>query len=81
MEDFVKAQKQAGLDLPTSAASSSTKEQTSGRKPWKKKTPVEVVLDQINRLRDNVADKEEELKQAKRQLQKLDEVRKLLESS
>ena len=53
----------------------------AARKPWKKKTPVEIVLDQINRLRDNVAEKEEELKQAKRQLQKLDEVKKLLEAS
>ncbi len=51
------------------------------RKPWKKKTPVEVVLDQINRLRDDVAQREEELKAAKRQLQKLDEARKVLEST
>jgi acetolactate synthase small subunit len=42
---------------------------------------VEVVLAQINRLRDNLTQKEEELKQAKRQLQKLEEVRKVLEGS
>ena len=42
---------------------------------------MEVVLDQINRLRDDVAKKEEELKQAKRQLQKLEEVRKVLETT
>lgn len=51
------------------------------RKPWKKKTPTEVVLEQIDRLRDDVAKKEEELKQSKKQLQKLDEVRKVLEST
>ena len=51
------------------------------RKPWKKKTPVEVVLDQINRLRDDVLAKEEELKQAKRQLQKLEEAKKVLEAT
>ena len=51
------------------------------RKPWKKKTPVEVVLDQINRLRDDVTKKEDELKQAKRQLQKLEEVKKILEAT
>jgi hypothetical protein len=39
------------------------------------------VLDQINRLRDDVAEKEDELKQAKRQLQKLEEARKVLEAS
>jgi hypothetical protein len=51
------------------------------RKPWVKKTPVEVVLGQIERLREGLATKEEELKQAKRQLQKLEEVRKILEST
>ena len=52
-----------------------------GRKPWKKKTPVEVVLSQIDRLREGVAQKEEELKQAKRQLQKLEEVKKILDAT
>jgi hypothetical protein len=51
------------------------------RKPWKKKTPVEVVLDQINRLHDDVLAREEELKQAKRQLQKLEEAKKVLEAT
>jgi hypothetical protein len=51
------------------------------RKPWVKKSPVEVVLSQITRLHEGVAQKEEELKQTKRQLQKLEEVRKILESS
>lgn len=54
---------------------------TKERKPWVKKTPVEVVLSQIERLREGLVQKEEELKQAKRQLQKLEEVRKILESS
>ena len=53
----------------------------TGRKPWKKKGPVEVVLDQIDRLRDDVLKKEDELKQAKRQLQKLEEARKVLEAN
>lgn len=51
------------------------------RKAWVKKTPVEVVLGQIERLREGLATKEEELKQAKRQLQKLEEVKKILEST
>jgi hypothetical protein len=54
--------------------------QTS-RKPWKKKTPVEVVLDQIEKVRENVAERREELKLAERQLQKLEEAQKLLEST
>ena len=42
---------------------------------------MEVVLDQINRLRDDVVQKEEELKLARRQLQKLEEARKVLEAN
>jgi hypothetical protein len=51
------------------------------RKPWVKKTPVQVVLNQIERLREGLEKREEELKQAKRQLQKLEDVRKILESA
>ncbi len=51
------------------------------RKPWKKKTPVEIMLDQIGKIREDVGRKEEELKQAKRQLQKLEEARKVLEAT
>jgi hypothetical protein len=54
---------------------------TKERKPWVKKTPVEVVLSQIERLREGLTKKEEELKLAKRQLQKLEDVRKILESA
>lgn len=42
---------------------------------------MDVVLDQIDRLRGDVTKKEEELKQAKRQLQKLEEAKKVLEAS
>jgi hypothetical protein len=54
---------------------------TAERKPWKKRSPVEIVLDQINRVKDDVTKKEDELKLARRQLQKLEEARKLLEST
>ena len=53
---------------------------TSTRKPWKKKTPAEVVIDQVNKLREELALKEEALNEAKRQLDKLEQARKLLES-
>ncbi|MDE3073842.1 MAG: hypothetical protein KGJ86_00305 [Chloroflexota bacterium] len=70
--------KQSDPGSTRSAAATSSKTE---RKPWKKRTPVEVVLDQINRLRDEVTEKEEELKQAKKQLQKLEEARKVLEAT
>ena len=69
------AQKPEGPVQPKSATA------PAARKPWKKKTPIEVVLDQINRVREDVASREEELKRARRELQKLEEARKLLEST
>jgi polyhydroxyalkanoate synthesis regulator phasin len=52
----------------------------SGRKPWKKKSPVEVVLEQADKLRTQIAEKEEELKDLRKQLQKFEEARKLFEA-
>ncbi len=52
----------------------------TGRKPWKKKSPIEVVIVQIDRVREGVAKREEDLKAARRELQKLDEAKKLLEA-
>jgi hypothetical protein len=75
---------QKRTDQGSSRSSTATTAVTTAqatRKPWKNKTPVEVVLDQINRLRDDVLAKEEELKQAKRQLQKLEEAKKVLEAT
>ena len=70
------AQKSADSAQPHSAATGQPE-----RKPWKKRSPVEVVLDQIDKVKEDVAKREEELKLARRQLQKLEEVRKVLESS
>ena len=53
----------------------------SERKPWKKKTPVEIVLGQADKLRDEIAEAEEELKAKRRQLQKFEEARKIFEGS
>lgn len=53
----------------------------SGRKPWKKKTPVEVVLEQADKLKAEIAETEEELKAKRKQLQKFEEARKIFEAS
>jgi hypothetical protein len=74
-----KATDQGSSRSSTATTTASTTQ--SQRKPWVKKTPVQVVLDQINRLREDVFAREEELKQAKRQLQKLEEAKKVLESA
>jgi len=54
---------------------------TSGRKPWKKKSPVDVVLEQAEKLRKEIAQAEEELKAKRHQLQKFEEARKIFEAS
>jgi hypothetical protein len=50
------------------------------RKAWKKKSPEDVIIDQVERLRTDVSTKEQELKKAKSQLAKLEEVAKVLGS-
>ncbi len=51
------------------------------RKPWKKKSPVEVVLEQADKLRAEIAEVEEELKAKRRQLEKFEQAKKLFEAS
>jgi hypothetical protein len=53
----------------------------SGRKPWVKKTPVEVVLEQIAKQEERVAGMREELKREDRELQKLQQAKKVLEAT
>jgi hypothetical protein len=51
------------------------------RKAWKKKSPVEVVLEQAEKLKAEIAETEEELKAKRKQLQKFEEARKIFEAS
>ena len=51
------------------------------RKAWKKKTPVEVVLEQADKLKAEIAEMEEEVKAKRKQLQKFEEARKIFEAS
>ena len=51
------------------------------RKPWKKKSPVEIVLEQADKLKAEIAELEEDLKAKRKQLQKFEEARKLFESA
>jgi len=62
---------------PTLPATAESKD----RKPWKKKTPVEVVLEQADKLRREITEVEDDLKQKRKQLQKFDEARKIFEAS
>ena len=55
-------------------------EQSGGRKAWVKKTPVEVVLEQLDKQEQRVAGMREELVHEERELAKLQGARKLLEA-
>ena len=50
------------------------------RKTWVKKTPVEVVLEQLTKQEDRVAGMRAELAREERELSKLQEARKVLEA-
>ena len=52
-----------------------------GRKPWKKKTPVEVVMEQADKLKAEIAEDEEQLKAKRVQLRKFEEAKKIFETS
>jgi hypothetical protein len=69
---------------PTPATNPPAKTTTGakeGRKPWVKKTPVEVVLEQIGKQEEKVNDLREELKKEERELQKLQQAKKVLEAT
>ena len=53
---------------------------SEGRKPWKKKTPVEVVLEQADKLKSEIAEMEEEIKAKRKQLEKFEQAKKLFEA-
>lgn len=75
-----KKSKDAGAP-PSSTATTQVTTSTRQRKPWVKKTPVEVVLTQIDRIREDVAQKKDEYEAAKRQLEKLEAAREVLEGT
>jgi hypothetical protein len=50
------------------------------RKPWRKKSPVEVVLEQADRLKAEIAEMEEDLAAKRKQLQKFEEARKIFQA-
>ena len=64
----------------TAQKTAPTTQQSTGRKAWVKKTPVEVVLEQIGKQEEKVAGMREELANEERELAKLQQARKVLEA-
>ena len=52
----------------------------SGRKPWIKKTPIEIFLEQVAKQQQRVDEMREALAHEERELEKLQEARKVLEA-
>jgi hypothetical protein len=75
------AQKTTSAGTPAATpAAPSTATATSGRKPWIKKTPVEIVLEQIGKQEEKVAEMRKELAREERELGKLQQAKKVLEA-
>ena len=64
-----------------SASARTVSAQPGTRKPWKKKTPEEVVIEQTEKLRFEIAQAEDDLKQKRKQLAKFEEACKIFESA
>ena len=64
----------------TAQKSASTAAPATGRRAWVKKTPVEIVLEQIGKQEEKVAGMREELTHEERELAKLQQARKVLEA-
>ena len=66
--------------IPAKAATSTTAPPTTSRKTWVKKTPVEVVLEQIGKQEDKVAEMRAEIAREERELAKLQKAKAVLET-
>jgi hypothetical protein len=66
---------------PAATPRSSTTGTSTGRRPWIKKSPVEVVLEQIGKQEQKVTEMREAITKEERELTKLQQARKVLEST
>jgi hypothetical protein len=66
--------------VPAKSAAATAVPTTTARKAWIKKTPVEVVLEQIGKQEEKVAGMRSELTREERELAKLQQAKKVLEA-
>jgi hypothetical protein len=71
----------AAKPAPAATPQLTTTGTSTGRKPWIKKTPVEVVLEQIGKQEQKVTEMREAITKEERELAKLQQARKVLEST
>ncbi len=68
-------------DAPSGKTATVPQAKASERRQWKKKAPVEVFVEQEQKLRKEIVEAEEEIKQKRLQLKKFEEARKIFESA
>jgi len=66
---------------PPASTPSSAKPESAQRKAWIKKTPVEVVLEQIKKQEERVNEMRQDLQAEEKELQKLKKAQTVLESN
>lgn len=71
----------AQRSLPDTESQPPAHTPSSGRKPWIKRTPIEVVLEQIGKQEERVVLMREELAKEERELKKLQQAKNVLESA
>jgi len=76
-----KQERSGGSKAQPAGAASGAASDKPGRKAWVKKTPVEVVLEQIAKQETKVNEMREDLKKEERELQKLQQAKKVLEAT
>lgn len=67
-------------DRPETQTAAGTSSTGAGRRPWKKKSVAEHILGQIDKLREEVEEKHRTYLEAKTQLDKLEQLRQVLEN-
>jgi len=72
------APKQTAAAVPP--ARPATSSATTGRKPWVRRSTVDVVLNQISKQEERVAELQEQLTREKRELEKLHKAKEVLEA-
>jgi len=73
-------QKTASAKPPAAPAEPTAAPATADRKPWIRKTPVEIVLEQIGKQEKTVAGMRAELAREERELAKLQKAKAVLEA-
>jgi hypothetical protein len=67
--------------LPDTESQTSVHSTSTGRKPWVKRTPIDVVLGEIGKQEERVQGMREELAKEERELKKLQQAKNVLEST